>query len=387
MITKNNYLSGGIMGLYKRPNSSNWQMCFFVNGKKVRMSANTSNKKVAQRIYDSLKGQVAEGKFKITTSSDMPFSRLVDEFIEKHSKVEKESYKTDILLGRQLKKYFGNRPIGKITALEIKEWRKWRSEHITRKGARITKASLNRELCFLKTMFSHALEWEWLSENPASKIKFLKGEKSRMRFLCNEEICTLIDFADPFLKPIIITAISTGKRLGEILNLKWQEVDFEHGFIRVVKSKNHESRDIPINGYLEETLKGLVESMKIGNYVFCNEIGDKISRIDHFFAKARKLAGLEDFRFHDLRHTAASLYASRGCDIITLQNLLGHKKITMTQRYAHLIPESHEKTRRIMSDFWGTLGDTKNDTQAERPQEKSPEKLTSKSFSASLLAD
>jgi integrase len=362
-------------------------MCFFVNGKKVRKSANTSNKKVAQRIYDSLKGQVAEGKFKITTNSDMPFSRLVDEFIEKHSKVEKESYKTDILRGRQLKKYFGNRPIGKITTFEIKEWRKWRSEHITRRGARITKASLNRELCLLKTMFSHAVEWEWLRENPASKIKLLKGENSRLRFLCNEEICRLIDCARPLLKPIIITAISTGMRMGEILNLKWQEVDFEHGFIRVSKSKNGKARDIPINSYLEETLKGLVESMKIGNYVFCKKVGEKFSRIDHFFAKARKRAGLEDLRFHDLRHTAASLYASRGCDIITLQNLLGHKKITMTQRYAHLIPESHEKTRRIMSDFWGTLADTKNDTQFERSQKKTPEKLTSKSFSNPLLAD
>jgi site-specific recombinase XerD len=174
---------------------------------------------VAQRIYDSFKGQVAEGKFKITTNSDMPFSRLVDEFIEKHSKVEKESYKTDMLRGRQLKKYFGDRPIGKITAFEIKEWRKWRSEHITRRGARITKASLNRELCLLKTMFSHAVEWEWLSENPASRIKLFKGENSRMRFLSNEEICKLIDCAGPILKPIIITAISTGMRVGEILNL------------------------------------------------------------------------------------------------------------------------------------------------------------------------
>jgi integrase len=157
----------------------------------------------------------------------------------------------------------------------------------------------------------------------------LKGEKSRMRFLSNEEICRLIDCARPILKPIIITAISTGMRLGEILNLKWQEVDFEHGFIRVTKSKNGKARDIPINSYLEETLKGLVESMKRGNYVFCNKVGEKLSRIDHFFAKARKLAGLEDLRFHDLRHTAASLYASRGCDIITLQNLLGHRKITI----------------------------------------------------------
>jgi hypothetical protein len=75
-----------------------------------------------------------------------------------------------------------------------------------------------------------------------------------------------------------------------------------------------------------------------------------------------KKAGIEDFRFHDLRHTAASLLASGGCDIITLKNVLGHKSIEMTQRYAHFMPDQHEKTRRIMGNIWESVGSTKNDT-------------------------
>ena len=366
------------MGLYKRPNSTNWQMCFFVNGKKVRMSANTSNKKVAQRIYDKLKGEAAEGKFKLTVAnSDMPFDKLADEFLEKHSKVEKRSYKTDVGRAKLLKRYFGNRPIGKITAYDIKEWREWRSCQITRRGTKITVATVNREFGLLRTMFNLAVDWELLSENPTGKLKKLKGEKSRKRFLTNDEICRLLDCAHSSLKPIIITAISTGMRVGEILSLKWQEVDFEHGFIRVVKSKNFESRDIPINSHLEETLRGVKALMNPGPYVFCKENGEKYRDVDYLFSKARKQAELKDFRFHDLRHTAASLFASRGCDLITLQNLLGHKSIMMTQRYAHLIPERHEKTRRIMSEFWGSLGDTLSDTPPAGTQEKTPERLVS----------
>jgi len=79
------------------------------------------------------------------------------------------------------------------------------------------------------------------------------------------------------------------------------------------------------------------------------------------FNTACARAGIADFRFHDLRHTAASLLAAGGCDIITLQHILGHKTLAMTQRYAHLIPGRHEKTKEIMQSFWqkgDTLGDT-----------------------------
>ncbi len=358
------------MGLYRRNGSPHWQMCFFVNGNKVRMSTKTKNKKSAQKIFDRTKGQVAEGTFKLKPDCRMTFEKLVEEFIEKHSKVEKTNPLVDVHLSKRLIKFFGQTPIEKITPLDLKEWRKWRVEHVTQRGTKIKKSSVNRELALLKTMFNLAVEWGWLSESPANSMKPLKGETKRMRFLTNEEISHLLSCAPGYMKPIIITAISTGMRRGEILNLKWKEVDLEHGFIRVVKTKNHESRDIPVNRYLAETLEGLSESREPGGYVFCNGNGKKRCTIGQAFRKATAKAGLEDFRFHDLRHTAASLFASRGCDIVTLQHLLGHKSILMTQRYAHLLPDRHEKTRRIMEEFWVSLGDTINDTQVLSEVEK-----------------
>jgi integrase len=373
-------MSGGIMGLYKRKNSNIWQMCFHLNGKKIRMSTKTSNKKVAQRIYEKARVEAAEGKFIVNEKGSMPFSQLVDEVIEKHSKVEKASFERDIFSGKVLKEYFKDTPIGKITAYDIKSWRKWRREFVTNRGTKISKASLNLELNFLKLVFNLAVEWQWLVESPAAKVKKLRGETKRLRFLSREEVYRLIDWCPSYLKPIIITAVSTGMRRGEIFNLKWEDVDFENGFIRVVKSKNQESRDIPMDEILCGVLQGLKESRKLGGYVFCHENGEKRACVFRSFKGACRKAGIEDFRFHDLRHTAASLLACGGCDIIMLKNVLGHKSLEMTQRYAHLMPDTHEKTRRVMSSIWVPAGHTFWDTPQKNDEKETPESLVSKGF-------
>lgn len=357
--TKGN-VKGDVMGLYKRKGSECWQMCFFLEGRKVRKSTKTTNKKVAHRIYDRTKWQIAEGTYNPQKKTWIPFFDLVDEFLEKHSRVEKESYYRDKVIGESLKKHFGMTPIGEIRPYDIKEWRKWRTQHITRKGTPIKKASVNRELAFLKTMLNLAVQWGWIDENPAEKIKLLRGEEKRLRILSRDEIDRLIENAAEHLKPILITAVSTGMRKGEILNLKWEHIDFSNDFIRVVNGKNGDARDIPISPYLKETMLQLKKGRKQGKCVFSRLNGKRIRSIREAFSAACSRAGITDFRFHDLRHTAASLLAGGGCDIITLQNILGHKTLAMTQRYAHLIPGKHEKTREIMQNFWqsDTIGDT-----------------------------
>ena len=122
------------MALYKRHDSNVWQMCFFVNGRKVRRSTKTSNKKVAQRIYEKAKVEALEGKFFKNERSKMPFDQLVHEFIEKHSKVEKTSFKRDIFSGESVKRYFKSTPIGSITPYDIKSWRSWRKDQYTQPG-------------------------------------------------------------------------------------------------------------------------------------------------------------------------------------------------------------------------------------------------------------
>ena len=115
---------------------------------------------------------------------------------------------------------------------------------------------------------------------------------------------------------------------------------------------------------VQEGLTYLQLKLKINkgqdDYVFTRKDGQKIKSIKEAFTIACKRADIKDFRFHDLRHTAASLLAAGGCDIITLQNILGHKTLALTQRYAHLIPDRNERAKEIMQRFW--QGDTKSDT-------------------------
>lgn len=351
-------VKGGAMSLFKRADSECWQMCFFLEGRKVRKSTKTTNRRIAQGIYDMTKWEIAKGSYKPESQKDMPFFELVDQFLEKHSKVEKASYKRDEVIGEALKKYFGKTPIGEIRAYDVKVWRKWRSQRVTNKGTVIKKASLNRELSFLKTMFNLAVEWGWLDENPAEKVKLLRGEEKRLRILDRKEIAKLIECAAGHLKPILILAVSTGMRKGEILGLKWKHVDLANGFIRIVNSKNGDSRNVPLDSHTRDTLLKLRQGSGSEDHVFWRANNERIKCVKEAFKAACIRAGIADFRFHDLRHTAASLLAAGGCDIITLQHILGHKTLLMTQRYAHLMPGRFEKTRAIVNDFW-RKGDTK----------------------------
>jgi integrase len=149
-------------------------------------------------------------------------------------------------------------------------------------------------------------------------------------------------------------------RWGEISGLTWDRVNLDQGFITLLDTKNHERRDIPMDG----TVRGLLKEMERKSpYVFGNEEGHPFTRLERSFATALKKSGITDFKFHDLRHTFASNLVMAGEDLNTVRELLGHKDLTMTLRYAHLAP--NHKTRavnvldRIMSQ---------NSPQSEVPQ-------------------
>ena len=167
-------------------------------------------------------------------------------------------------------------------------------------------------------------------------VRFLKEDNRRLRHLTSEEIEKLIENCTEYLKPIVITAIHTGMRKGEILKLKWKNIDFEQQLISVTETKSGRPREIPMNNFLTETLK----SVKfMGEYVFCRSDGTRFQNIRKSFETAVEKANLKDCTFHTLRHTFASLLVMGGVDLTTVKELMGHKSIEMTLRYAHLAPD------------------------------------------------
>jgi len=157
-----------------------------------------------------------------------------------------------------LNQTFGGKCLHQITPKMVEDYKAQRKVGFSQKTKRmLSPATVNRELACLKTMFKKAVEWEMTETNPVTKVKLLREPKGRLRFLTEEEAERLVECSNDHLRPIVVTALNTGMRLGEILKLKWEEVDFENQIVYVTDSKNGEQRQMPMNNLLTDALQGI----------------------------------------------------------------------------------------------------------------------------------
>jgi integrase len=212
-------------------------------------------------------------------------------------------------------------------------------------------STVNRLQATLSHMFTKAYEWEMISEDVLKrirKVKLLPENNKRLRFLSQEECQTLIEKCDTHVKPIVITALNTGMRKGEILSLQWSQIDLKHGFILLDITKNGERREIPINDTLKNVFQGITRRLDIPWVFYDPKSGERFKEVKKSFHTALKRAKIQDFHFHDLRHCFASHLVMAGVDLTTVKELLGHKTLTMTLRYAHLAPTHKVKAVNIL---------------------------------------
>lgn len=192
-------------------------------------------------------------------------------------------------------------------------------------------------------MYSLGIKWGDARKNPVKQIEFLEEPLGRTRFLTNEEINNLIDVAGVHIKPIIVIALNTGMRLGEILNLTWNQIYIANTvdpFIEIDKSKNNNKRFIHLNDPVISLLNSLP---KVPEFVFLGTRGKPLKSVKKPFKRALRMAKITNFRFHDLRHTFASYYLMSGGDLLSLKEILGHKSLKMVERYAHLASKYKRK--------------------------------------------
>ena len=218
----------------------------------------------------------------------------------------------------------------------------------------VSPATVNRHLACLKSMFNKAIQWGKVEENPVKKVKLLKEHNKRLRYLEKEEIVRLLARCSKRLRPIVVLALNTGMRKGEILGLKWQDIDFKRGIIYLYNTKNSERREIPIN---EMAKTALIRTPKHPEspYVFCDKNGRSFGSIRKSFFTAMKKSGIINFRFHDLRHSFASHLVMSGVDLNTVRELMGHKSLEMTLRYAHLSPDHKRRAVDILDKQMVTI--------------------------------
>ncbi|OVE79605.1 hypothetical protein BVY01_02025, partial [bacterium I07] len=205
-----------------------------------------------------------------------------------------------------------------------------------RRNQGVSNATVNRELACLKRMYNLAIKWGEVKRNPVHDVDFLEEPPGRTRFLSEQECRRLIECSPDHMKPIILTALCTGMRLGEILSLQWEQVridDVVDPHIEVIHTKNNKKRFIPLNDDMVDLLSSFVNDSR---YVFLGTKGKPLKSVRKPFSNALKKASIPDFRFHDLRHTFSSHYIMNGGDLLSLKETLGHSNLKMVERYAHL---------------------------------------------------
>lgn len=218
---------------------------------------------------------------------------------------------------------------------------KLRGEEIDQRGRRRGPATIKRYLAALSRLFSCAMNWGWCDANPIQRIQKPSEPNGRDRFLSDSERKTLLkatsESSDPYLHTVVLMALSTGARYGEIMGLTWPDVSFDRETVTFRGTKNGEIRSCPITPEVHSRLRNLrkVRILKT-DLVFPRYDGKKPKSVRAAWDKAVREANLDDFRFHDLRHTAASYLAMTGATPTELAAILGHKSLSMVARYAHV---------------------------------------------------
>lgn len=327
------------MALYER--GEVWWMRFSYQGKQVRRSTETRDKKLAKRIYDKVLGQIAEGKwFERTVGEDKTVKQLLERYLTDHSARNKApmTYRRDKSLADHLLASFGDLTLVQVRPALLAEYK------ARRRTEKASPKTINSELGLLSHAFELAIkEWEWANQNPVKKVSREKVHNLIERWLTAEEEKRLLETSPSWLREIILFAIHTGLRQSEILNLQWDRVDLFRRTITLLEQKNRCKDTLPVSATALEILKGRVRVRSASSeYVFYNEAHNRRDARDllRAFYPAMKQAKIERFRFHDLRHTFATRLVQAGVDLYTVQKLGRWKTISMVMRYAHHHPES-----------------------------------------------
>jgi len=206
----------------------------------------------------------------------------------------------------------------------IQKFRAWRLQ------AGVSKVTINREIQLLKKMFNVGIEEGYLEENPAKKIKlYSESDTVRDRVLSEEEEPGLFKELAEHVRPLVFSALHTGMRKGELLNLKKENVNLEKRQIKVERTKSQKARFIPINSALFDVLSSLMLKSGKEQRVF------PFKFIQAAWENARRRAGLDDLTFHDLRRTFGTRLLEAGLNIVAISKLYGHSSVLVTQRYLH----------------------------------------------------
>ena len=328
------------MGVYKK--GGKFYIDYYVAGRRKREMIGP-DRKLAETVLAKRKVEIAENRYLDKRQiPSVTFGTIANQYLE-WSRANKRSYERDETSIKALRAEFGTRKLADITAVDVDAYK------IKRAGV-VSKASVNRELSCLSGLFKKAKLWGHAVENSVAEVNRFREDNTRMRYLSTEEEAALLAACASHLRPIVVLAINTGMRKGELLQLKWQHVDLENGFIHVEDTKSGKRRDIPMNRTTRYVLERQPRHIR-SPYLFCKSTGEPFGNVKKAFGGACRRVELEDVVFHTLRHTFASRLVMAGADLVIVKELLGHSSLDMVLRYAHLSPGHRRAAVRRLDGF------------------------------------
>lgn len=258
-----------------------------------------------------------------------------------------KAYQREALIFEGHLKPFFTGPLAAVRRIDVQRY-------VTQRSGEVSAHSVLKELNVLKHLLRLAVEWEIIPSNPAQGLKSPRVPAGRVRYLQPTELRAVIEACPDWVRPIVALAASTGMRRSEILGLRWLDVDMANHRVLLPQTKNGDGRIV----YLNESALAVLRSCpfdgqtKATDRLFSEASPEQVSMA---FARVCRKLGIEDFRFHDLRHTAASWLRMQGADIHTVAQLLGHKDLRMAARYQHLSPSFLADAVRRLDTVFGNL--------------------------------
>lgn len=314
------------MSVFRKEKGGEWFVRYRdINGKQKQVKAGKT-KAIALELERKLLGERdLQKRFGYKKKKEITFKEWVPEYLERVKPRLAENTlisKTSIL--KNMSELFGNKYLSEITEDDFYNY----IQNASVGTAKTCKIIIN-------ALLSEAEECGY--NTVKLNLKLSKKVPARIRYLTDEEAQKLLtNCKKSLLRLLIIMALTTGMRKMEMLNLTWQDIDFNAKLIHIEESKNGERRSIPINDSLMKGLK-VIEEKNSNEKIFKD-----VKSLRYQFKKLLKESEIKNFHFHDLRHTFASWLAMKGVSLYTIKELLGHKSILMTQRYAHLSPDSRQ---------------------------------------------
>ncbi len=387
------------MSAIREKQSQVWYVDLSHQGMRRRLKSPENSKKGAQ-AYElvlrqriargedfALMGQKAKTKDRVEKEQEEKEANkkqtLYQNFVEewmltyvKNNNKPSEQEKKACVLKNHLLPFFGKKRLNEINAQLIEQYKTKKLNQFSRSGKPLSCKTINNQITILRASLASACEWNYLEHIP--QVKWLKTQAPAVIFLSRNEVEKILNYDESLLwSTMILLALRTGMRIGEILGLHWEDIDFETGLLTVrrnlsgnvlVTPKSNRMRCFPVPTEVIMSLHvwSQYKNTKTG-FVFTDESGNHLSRFmaDYWLKKICKEVGIKPYSCHKLRHTFATHAASQGAPLRDVQHVLGHSTIQMTEKYAHVTDESLRHTMNLLGgqpiDLRQYIGSTQNE--------------------------